>query len=399
MPAFGRKAPDRLDFYMLRLLAAPLGFVLGTVLIAQLLDRLLRLLDLAAASGAPLTAVLGMAAHLVPHYLGLALPAAFTVAMFLALARLSDDSELDVILGAGRSIVRLAMPYFAVAAALGAVSVYLFGHLQPLSRYAYRAAVHDAVHTRWDARVEENRFVSAGRGFVLSADEVGADGRRLRGVFVQRRTEVAEEITTAPQGRLVPTAEGRLVLELDDGLTVREDNEGVVSLMRFVTSVVNADFTPGPPAFRPRGSSVRELTLGELWQSLRSGHATLPRQRLAGEFHGRLARSAALPLLPLLAVPLGIAAKRGRRAAGAVFAALALLALNHALQFGESLAESGRADALVAVWTPLALFAAAAFWLFRSSLAWPGDNPISRATASLGEALGRLRRPLLRTRP
>jgi lipopolysaccharide export system permease protein len=97
-------------------------------------------------------------------------------------------------------------------------------------------------------------------------------------------------------------------------------------------------------------------------------------------------------LLPLLAIPLGMAAKRGRRAAGAVFTALALLVLNHSLQFGESLAESGRADAAVAVWLPLVIFAALCVWLFSGSLAWPGDNPLTRAEIRLGETLERLRR-------
>ncbi len=98
-----------------------------------------------------------------------------------------------------------------------------------------------------------------------------------------------------------------------------------------------------------------------------------------GEFHGRLARTVLPLLLPLLALPLGMAAKRGRRAPGTVFAALALLALNQALQFGESLGETGRAPAWLAVWLPVVFFGVLGIWLFRSSLQWPGDNPVMRA--------------------
>jgi lipopolysaccharide export system permease protein len=78
-----------------------------------------------------------------------------------------------------------------------------------------------------------------------------------------------------------------------------------------------------------------------------------------------------------------MAAKRGRRAPGTVFAALALLALNQSLQFGESLAESGRAMAQLSVWLPVALFAVLGIWLFRSSLQWPGDNPVMRAVSAI----------------
>lgn len=381
MSLLRRIGPDRLDLYTLRHLAGPFAFALATLLLAQLLERLLRLFDLAAASGAALSTVFVMAGNLVPHYLGLALPTAFTAGIFMAVARMGDDNELDVMLATGRSIARVASPYFAVALALSAFNLYLYGFLQPQSRYGYHVAVHEALQSGWDARVEENRFVSAGQGFTLSANAVAGDGRTLHGVFVQRRRDGVEEITTAQHGRLVPSPEGRrLLLELDDGTTVREGGDQSVSLLHFKHGLINADFTPAPPPFRARGNSVRELTLPELWQHLQGGESELSPDELTGEFHGRLARSLVLPLLPLLALPLGMAAKRGRRAPGVVFAVFILLALNHSLQFGESLAESGRAAAS-AVWIPLIVFGALSAWLFRSSLAWPGDNPVMRAFA------------------
>ena len=75
---------------------------------------------------------------------------------------------------------------------------------------------------------------------------------------------------------------------------------------------------------------------------------------------------------------------------------LALLAIHHALQLGESLAESGRLPAAAAVWTPFAVFAALSLWIFRSSLAWPGDNPVLRAVMAIEAWFDRAR---TRTRP
>lgn len=375
--------PDRLDLYTLRSLAGPLGLSLSVLLLAQLLERLLRLFDMAASTGAGLGVVARMAGALVPHYLGLAIPTAFFAAIFMTIARFGDDSELDVMLSTGRSITRVAMPYFAVAVLLSLFNVYLFGYLQPLSRYGYRVAAHDAVQSRWDGRLEDRRFISAGQGFTLTADKVDSDGHGLHGVFVERRTPAGEEVVTAPQGRLVPSPSG-LLLELSDGLIVRDQPGGAISTLRFARGRINDDFsTPAP--FRERGDSVRELTLPELWRGERLSNLDPAKQKRkrAGELHGRLARMFLPPLLPLLALPLGMAAKRGRRAPGVVFAALALLALNHALQFGESLAESGRAAGLVAVWTPYLVFGALGIWLFHSSLRWPGDNPVMRTVNAI----------------
>jgi lipopolysaccharide export system permease protein len=78
-----------------------------------------------------------------------------------------------------------------------------------------------------------------------------------------------------------------------------------------------------------------------------------------------------------------MASKRGQRAPGVVFATVALIVVHHALQFGESLAANGRAPAALAVWTPYVLFAALGLWIFRGSLAWPGDNPVLRAVVAV----------------
>jgi lipopolysaccharide export system permease protein len=242
--------------------------------------------------------------------------------------------------------------------------------------------------------MEDNRFVTVKHGFTLGADSVGGDGRQLTSVFVERRAASGEEIITAERGRLVPSADGtRLLLELDNGMIVRDSPDGTVRVVKFSQGRINEDFTAVPPPFRVRGGSVRELTLPELHaDSARVMRASLNGAEVAGEFHGRTARTLLPLLLPLLALPLGMAAKRGRRAPGTVFATLALLALNQSLQFGESMAETGRAAAWLSVWLPMLVFGVFGIWLFRSSLQWPGDNPVMRAVSAIEGAFEGMQR-------
>jgi lipopolysaccharide export system permease protein len=391
-PVLVHRLPDRLDRYTLRGLFGPMVLALGVLLLAQILERLLRLFELAAATGASMLLVAKMVASLVPHYLGMALPAAFFAAIFMAVARIGDDNELDAMLATGRSITRMAAPYFLVAVALTGFNFYLFGFLQPLTRYGYNVAVHDARQTGWNARMEDNRFVTVKRGYTLGADSVGPDGRQLSGVFVQRRDEKSEEVITSERGRLAPAADGtRLLLSLSNGLIASSGPTGRVRTVQFREASLNEDFTAVPPPYRERGNSVRELTLPELRSAASDGEGVDATKR-AGEFHGRVARTFLPLLLPLLALPLGMAAKRGRRAPGTVFAALALLALNQALQFGESMGETGRAPAWLAVWLPWAAFAVLGLWLFRSSLQWPGDNPVMRAVSFIEGAFEGMQR-------
>ena len=362
------------------------------LLLAQLLERLLRLFDLAASAGAPPSVVLVMAATLVPHYLGLALPMAFTAAIFMAAARMCDDNELDVMLVTGRSIARVTAPYFVLAVLLSMFSLYLYGQLQPLARYGYNVVVNRVLQTGWDSRVEENRFVDIGNGVTFTADVIEPDGKSMRGVFIERRGARGEDILTAARGRFVPTPDG-LRMRFEDGLVLRV-SEGTaasgpgISLSRFVHGATDRDFSPKVEPMAERGGSIRELTLPELWHDMhQNGYQTKP----AAEFHSRLARALIFPFLPLLALPLGMASKRGRRTPGVVFATIALLGLDHALQLGASLGQSGRLPLAAAVWTPFTVFAVLSLWIFRRSLAWPGDNPVLRAVMAIEGLIDRTR--------
>jgi lipopolysaccharide export system permease protein len=379
----------RVERYVLRLLWPPLALSLGVVLAALVLERLLRLFDLVAVGGSALEYVLLMVLNLVPYYLGLALPAAFFASMFMVVARLGEDNELDAMLAAGRSIAQLARPFFLLALVLAVFAIYLFGYLQPGSRYRYREVMYEALHSGWNARVQENVFADAGRGFVLTSDRVDGTGRVLTNVFIRRKQGDIDEVTTSDQGHLIPTADGKsLLLQLGAGRIVRESSDGRIEDIHFSSGYANDDFSTVTPPFRARGDSERELTQTELWRAM---HSIAPAQsyaELAGEFHARLVRSLSLPLLPLLAVPLGMAAKRGRRAPGVVIACLMLLLLHHGVQLGESLAETGRFPVIPAVWSPFVLFSAISLWLFRSSLNSPGENPVTRAVAAVEDLIG-----------
>ena len=385
--------PSILDRYLLRQLAGNLIVCLGTVLIALLLERLLRLFDILAQNSHALPAVAKLIACLVPHYLGLALPAAFLVALFLVIAKLSDDNELDAYLAGGLSITRLSKPFLATALLLSLLSIGLFGYLQPYARYTYRAVLHAALNAGWDARLQAGTFVNPGQGYTLTADGVDESGRSLQRVFVHRLVNGEDQVSTSEAGTLQPSADNStLTLTLDRGEHLRHEQTGNWLFAQFDRVSTSTEFSPGAAPFGPRGRNERELTLTELLRGgVRTEGVTAPSDnKIAGELQGRLARIVSLLLLPLLAVPLGMAAKRGERTGSLIVAATLMLLFNHTLQLGESLSESGKVPALLGVWTPTLIFAALTGWLFSQSLERPGDNPVSRFLDSLDGLTSRL---------
>ena len=389
-----------IDRYIAVRTLRPFALSLGVVLAALLLERVLRLFDLLALKGGPYSVVIELAASLVPYYLGLALPAAFFLSVFLAIAGMGDDNELDALLAGGWSITRISRPFFAIGLIFSVLSLFLFGFLQPYTRYAYSEILYTATNAAWDAHVQPATFVDARQGMTLYADSVDISGRSLTGVFVRKKTASGEQITTAPAGYLVLTNKGTQInLYLEGGTTLENRTGGHPYVVRFSGLKSAVNLLSGVHSFRPRGDSERELTLFELRREVSDPKSPVSPRRLASEFNGRIVRTLSLPILPLVAVPLAMAAKRRRRTSGMIIAALLLLAYHHILQLGESLADIGRIPAIPALWVPFAAFTIFGIWLFRNSRERPGDNPMTHAVdwmldfiAAIGRTFKRLRR-------
>lgn len=378
--------------YLLRLLARPLLATLLVVLPALLMERLLRLFDLLAGVGGPVSSIARLLLYLVPHYLGLALPAALFIGVYVVVARLSEDHEMDALQSVGFSLGRLSRPFLLVGLLFAAGGVGLYGYAQPFGRYAYRAAFHSVANAGWNGSIVPGEFTRIGDGTVVYADRRDPADGSLRGVLLHQRNadDGAEALTTAARGRLAFAPErGEIGLELEEGQRITLLPDGRVSTLDFAGSDLSRTLKVRLPVFRARGSDERELTLPELWAAR---YATDPPparpSRLDGELHGRLVRAASLAVLPLLAVPMGLAAKRARRSHGIVLAAVILMLYQQGLQLLEALGDVGRMDARPLLWAAFALFAAFCAAVFRRSSRNPSEGGFDGALALVERGAG-----------
>ncbi|MDB5425728.1 MAG: permease YjgP/YjgQ family protein [Phenylobacterium sp.] len=384
-----------IDRYVLRMTAWPMLACLGVTVVSLLLERTLRLLDMLSQSSARFGSVAELTANLLPHYLGLALPVAFFVALFIVITRLDDGCEIEAFLASGIPLTRMAAPYVALGLVLMSISLLVFGYAQPYSRYAYRAVLYSAVNAGWNGRLDAGAFVDEG-DTILTADSANLAGRQLRRVFIRRATPAGgEEVITARTAQLSPDKDGKTVtLTLQDGTRITQSKDGTFDTLRFDTFVMQSSLAGATSLLRARGGDERELTLGELASQAALPDPVIPRATLLAELYARLAHSVILPLLPLIALPLGLAAKRKRRAAGLLFAGALFLAFQHGVQFGQGLAAAGKVSAEVGVGVPFFLFAGFAVWMFAGSRKRPGETPIGRFVGYVGDIIDRIRKRL-----
>ncbi len=357
-----------IDRHLLRRMLPRMGIALLVTLLILLMERVLKLIDLVTTTGAPLKLVIGMALNLVPHYLGLALPATFAVAVLSLLASLSRDSEIDVLESAGWSLRRIGAPFVLAAVMLSIISLPLFGVIQPYTRYAYRAIKHAAKNAGWTGRVEEGVFIDAGDGLIISVGDIDESGRILSRIFVRQIDENGREsVFTARRGVLVPDQKARVMrLLLKDGRGFVDGQWVDFQELRLARGF-EADSNP----FRPRGRSERELTFAELLKRMKGEGGQPANPRYAAEFHARLLRIVAVIGVAFLAIPLGVTRKRGPVWPRMALALVILIAFNEILLATQSLAKLGRIDPVLGVWSVGAVFMLGSLWLF---LATPGQG-------------------------
>ncbi len=386
-----RLGRGQLDRYLLGRLAMPVGASLVLILAALLLDKALRLTQALSDSGAKLGFLLPLMVALTPYFLATAAPFAFFTGLLVTVGALDEAGEIEAILASGVSPGRLAAPFVLAGAVMGLAVLAVSAGPEPLGRYAYSQGLAAAQEAGWSGKLEPGTVFAPKPGSSLEAEQVLLVGHRLRGVFqTERNASGGEVVTTARDGAWSFIHDGRdVALTLHDGSVLRDEAGGGATVGRFDT-LDEVEPSGAAAARSARGGDERELTLPELFGQLGAGGQ---RGRVvAAELALKLVQAGVLVFLPLFALPLAMASKRGGRGAGMVVAVASLAAFHHAVEFFKGLVVNGKLHEAWPIWANFAVFALGCVAVHLSSRRRPGDNPITRAGATFAWATAGLRR-------
>jgi lipopolysaccharide export system permease protein len=365
------------DLYLLRKIIATSLVMTGVGLVVLLLERVLRLFGLVANPNKAFSFVGQMLVLLTPHYLSVALPAAFFFGVLLTFLRLRQDNELVILSSVGQGLHRLIAPALALAVVMTATAILILGYLSPHARYAYRALKNSVAEASLNAAVREGTFIQAdGLTFFAEGSVAGENGLQLSKVFVYEETnDGASIVTTGTHGVLGQTGEDTgTILKLKDGVRAELPANGEDARTLTFSDLSWPVATGEVAEFRPRGRDQRELTLPELWSAQPSADDRPNADEIAAELNSRLVIIASVPLLPLLAASLALIGRPRSERRAALFIGLAILIIYYeTLSFGESLAKDGLLSPAVALWLPFLCLALGTACLYaRASLGrWP----------------------------
>ncbi len=384
-----------IDRYMARLIALPLFATLVIAAMLLVLDRMLRLFDFVATQGGPINVVWRMLANLLPEYLGLGIPIGLLLGILLAFRRLSTSSELDVMRGVGMSYNRLLRVPYLFAIGLALVNIAIVGFVQPKARYYYEQLRFELRTGALGASVKVGEFTHMGSRMTMRIEQSRDSGRDLSGIFVRVQTPKNDWLgVTAERGRFMATDDPNVIIfRLTNGILVHNRPEFLTPrVLRFTSHDLPIDL-PKFENFRQRGERSLEFTLPELARLGKNGAMTeQQRDGSRAEFHFRLAEVATMFLLPMLAIALGVPAKRSASALGVFLAIVMIVTFYKLLEYAQSLGEQGRVDPAIALWVPFVFFTALVVRMYYTIAYVPGGEPIGgleRGFAKLGKAIAR----------
>ncbi len=390
--------PSTLDRYLLAAVVRPAAATIAAALLALLAERALSVVNIVLGWRGSFLSVFEMLSYLIPYYLGFALPAALFLGILFAFNRLSQGSEIDAMRAAGFGPRAMLRPVMGLAVVVAVAHLLLVSHLQPYSRYAYRAALYAVTNASFLTLIQPDRFVTLGTS-TYRIERLSDDRRRFEGLFLYaQNNDGGSVILTAKRGLIVPPTNGGGVrLKLEDGVQqlVRAPRQGGAGGVPALT-LRFGELTTGlsgvePEPFRPRGENERELTLPELVARTGVSQGDIDAVEIAAELHGRIVRTVSVLLLPFLALPLALPRRRARRSYGFLIGVVVLVTYNQVIKTGEGLVDNGEIGPLLGLWLPCGLFAALGFVLFwRTARRVPNpggrtalDRLIERATAAV----------------
>jgi lipopolysaccharide export system permease protein len=294
-----------------------------------------------------------MLGNLMPQYLTLVLPLSMFLGVLLAVRKMALNSELDAMMAAGISLNRIIVPSLYVAVFLLIVNVIVVGFVQPYSRYTYQGLVFDIRSGALGASIKAGEFTNLGDGLTLRIEESRNSGRELIQIFAQKEQQDGRiQSINAEKGSFFVSPDKRyLILRLEKGTLIDLD------LSRSRPNIVNFDIhdlpidVPNFATFRDRGAEAKEMTIVELWDKRGSKDPAI-----IATLHSRTARALSILIVPFLAIPLGLVAKRSGRALGITVGIVILLIYHKILEFGLNFSATGDISPLMAIWLPTVIF-------------------------------------------
>ena len=254
------------------------------------------------------------------------LPCSFLAAILITMGRLSSQNELTAIHMSGRSLYRVAVPIFALAAAMCGFCFFVNTSFAPQAKAMQKRILYEAVQT------DPNKFLDPGVVKHQLKDKIvfvhGREENELSGLYVydsnpdKTTTHFPKSHIYARQAKLFIDSERKqLRLRLGDAIICsdRDKNEAYEPVFVQKMEPLLFDFSVEDK----KNYKVSSMTSDELQDAMISDDPAITEElqnSLRNEYYGRYAFSMSCFSLAFVGIPLAISRKRRETSTGFIIA-------------------------------------------------------------------------------
>ncbi|MGD1974655.1 MAG: LPS export ABC transporter permease LptF [Desulfobacterales bacterium] len=342
--------------YVLKEMLAPFSLNVFVFTFLFLMTELIKITNWIVNYNLSIFSVLTLVFFSMPWFLMFIIPMSVMLAVVLTFLRMSADNEIVALKSCGLSVYGLLPPVLIFSLAGFLVTLFMTLYGVPKAKATVEDMVVEMAASNVDIGLKERTFNDAFKNVMLYVNKIDLGQKKLIDIFIEdkRQRDIISTVV-APEGRLF-SEPGKLIFHmvLSNG-TIHQTNlkKRTANSIQFDTYNLSLDLKKELENVEEREKDREEMSIAELQQVVReSTEKDKGYYKAQIIIHRRFSLPAACLALGLLAFPLGIQSKSGKRSFGLILCLFFFLLYYLLLTAGYTLGKKGNYPPVIGMWLP-----------------------------------------------
>ncbi len=342
--------------YVLKEMLAPFSINVLVFTFLFLMTELIKITNWIVNYNLNIFSVLTLVFFSMPWFLMFIIPMSVMLAVVLTFLRMSADNEIVALKSCGLSVYGLLPPVLIFSLAGFLVTLFMTLYGVPKAKATVEDMVFEMAASNVDIGLKERTFNDAFKNVMLYVNKIDLGQKKLIDIFIEdKRQQDIISTVVAPEGRLF-SEPGKLIFHmvLSNG-TIHQTNvkKHTANSIHFDTYKLSLDLKKELENAEEREKDREEMSIAELQQVVKeSTEKDKDYYKAQITIHRRFSLPAACLALGLLAFPLGIQSKSGKRSFGLILCLFFFLLYYLMLMAGYALGKKGIYPPVIGMWLP-----------------------------------------------